>query len=254
MVLAYKRVWPGAAKFLITLCVSVTIAPLAKENGLSSSLTAEAQPTAHFRARATRPQNAGATRNAKKFRAFASSDGIFQFEYSESLIRCNENEVPGGRMWLPQDSCTAYFPICGDVPNRTSLACFAYEKGKFRAKRDFEAGTFLVAEIKEAITEDKCLSAFPDWEADSRGKGKIQIINGTPFEEFDDSEGLASQAMAAEMYRSFHNSRCYELSVRIATIDPDPEVQGASNQFRREDWDEVHKALEVPLNSFRFLK
>lgn len=157
-------------------------------------------------------------------------------------------------MWLPQDSCTAYFPICGDIPNRTSLVCFAYEKGKFRAKRDFEARTFLVAEIKQAITEEKCLSMFPDWEADSRGKGKIQIINGTTFEEFNDSEGLMSQAMDVEMYRSFHRNRCYELSVRIATIDPDPEVQGASNQFSKEDWNEVHKALEGPLNSFRFLK
>jgi len=132
--------------------------------------------------------------------------------------------------------------------------CFAYEKGKFRAKRDFEARTFLVAEIKQAITEEKCLSMFPDWEADSRGKGKIQIINGTTFEEFNDSEGLMSQAMDVEMYRSFHRNRCYELSVRIATIDPDPEVQGASNQFSKEDWNEVHKALEGPLNSFRFLK
>ena len=199
-------------------------------------------------------QRATDVQQTGRLRTFNSSDGVFQFKYSDALVPCTAKEVPGGRMFYPTDSCTAYFPVCGLEASRNTLACFAFKRAKFKDYRDFEAGTFVVAEVEQATTENQCLSVFPDWEVGSRGNGQAKRINGVTFTKFDNSEGLMSQSMNVDMYRSFHKNTCYELSVNIATIDSDPELHGTTNQFSKKDWNEVHERLEQPLNSFRFRK
>ena len=53
------------------------------------------------------------------------------------------------------------------------------------------------------------------------------------------------------VYRSFHNGRCYELDIRIATSNSGNSDPGTVKNF---DYEKVHRTLKTVLESFKFLR
>lgn len=184
-----------------------------------------------------------------------SENSAFQFQYSDMLIHCVQKKDQG-EAWIPADSCNAYFPVCDDSGSQGSstLACFAYPKDKFADTPTFEAAAFSVAEVRQARTEDSCLVGSPDWDIDPRSGAKIHTINEVKFKFFEIGGAGMSQGVDGQVYRTFRQNKCYQLSIRLAMANSGAFDPGTINKFSKEDENEVRTRLRQCLNSFRFVK
>jgi len=182
-----------------------------------------------------------------KPRAFTDPDGNFQFKYSPVLVQCNLEGTGQGQngFWAP-DGC-----LCDDEDSVTTLACFAYPKEKFKDKPTFVGAAFFVAEVHPAITPDACLEGSRYWLVRIVESTKINAIN---FRHFRISDAWTSHYQSGDMYRAFHNKKCYELEIQeidgsFGAYDP-----GTIKEFTKRDAEEVRARLEQALESFVFLK
>lgn len=126
-----------------------------------------------------------------------------------------------------------------------TAACIAYPAETLRGT-NFEAAAFSVNKLDEA-TADECLQVTEPHPATSHK----EKINGVTFDVFDVSGVAAGSFLAADAYRNFHQNRCYELDVRVASGSMGAFDPGTVKEF---DGEAVSQALESVLNTFKFLK
>jgi hypothetical protein len=175
---------------------------------------------------------------------FRSPDGTSQFTYASSytLYAGSEAEQPA----------LSYIPVC-----QSAVACVVYPRSRY-AGTNFQAAAFQEREIDEATTENACLTSpmrapnVPEFYTCI--KDPTRIINGVKFLHGSSFSFGMGNYMNTDLYRNFHKSRCYELSINVATsafwaFDP-----GAVKEFTPEDEQHVRNELTTVLDSFRFLK
>lgn len=104
---------------------------------------------------------------ADKLQTYTSPDGVLRFQYSPVLVRTTPQPTDGG-------------DICGDPgAAETTIACFAYPKGRLKDKPTFEAAAASVAVVNGP--ERGCLEGSRDWNVETVQKTKI---NGVAFKLF----------------------------------------------------------------------
>jgi hypothetical protein len=196
------------------------------------------------------PPLSWAQNHAEALKTFTAPDGAFSFLYWNSLIRCKW--IP--EVWAPA-GCSAYQPTCDDLADpghgQTSIGCFAYPKNKF-SDTNLEAATFSVEVVDEHTTAKSCL-AGPDLGGLGVDKHGITRIHGASFAAFEFGEGGMNQGVDVELYRTFHNGKCYQLGVNFATANAevfDPPIRALTDK----DEKEINGTLEAARKSFRFLK
>jgi hypothetical protein len=173
---------------------------------------------------------------------FTSPNGVFRFN-SGALIRCTEEAQRG--VWDPWKYCFTYIPICD-----AALVCFAYP---LAFERFGVAVAFSVSEITKATTEKECLSRSPDWTHDPPENGEPVTINNARFQLFHTSDLGTGHVAAGREYRTFHEGKCYELSIRSTWSDHGADDEPAKD-ITRKDWEKLNAPLDRALNSFSFLK
>jgi hypothetical protein len=197
-------------------------------------------------------QKAAEAENALK--TFSGAE--FSFQYASLLIPCEkkEQQTGDGYYWM-QSSCSAYFPVCDDdaSPGSDTIVCIAYPREKFADAPTFEAAAFSVAAISGVRSEKECQSGSPDWPADWKNSNEITTINQIRFKVFEVGEAGMSQGVGGQVYRTFHENKCYQLSIRMANANG-ASFDGDIVEFTKEDFNEVRKRLEQARDSFRFVK
>jgi hypothetical protein len=188
-----------------------------------------------------------------ELKTFTSPDGSFQFTFPAFLIQCEKRQEGDGYVWV-QKECSAYFPTCdesiGVDSKTTTIACIAYPRNKYTDTDAFEAATFSVAEVDPVTDEKSCVS--PVLDQIDRKKGTARI-GGVSFSSFETGEAGMNQNVGAEVYRTFHAKKCYQLTIAIAEANAqvfDPPAR----DFSKQDWNEVNGELSQARDSFRFLK
>jgi hypothetical protein len=180
------------------------------------------------------------------WQTFTSPDGMFQFQYSEPLVRCT---IPEGteeepyklrteRAWQPRELCTCFHPICDDPSVSDSLACIAHPDTR---------AAFFVAVVPDAKSEDSCLAGSKNWWSTS--KPKHRTINGIRLRLFRISEASAGKGAIREIYRVFHQATCYELGIQEAYSTGEE-----SHPLNLGESDQAHTLLTPVLQTFTFLK
>ena len=182
----------------------------------------------------------------KESHRFISPDGMFAFEYPNSLIKCERDPKQSGQ-WIPTRSCEAYMPVCTDAASTegATLVCIAYPAEKFSGT-NFEAAAFSVNRL-DAITAEGCLQVAEPRPATPHK----EKVNGVTFDVFDVGGVGLGNWLAADAYRSFHQNRCYELDLRVAFTNIANFDPGTVKEF---DSEAVNRSLRSVLNTFRFLK
>ena len=185
---------------------------------------------------------------------FTSPEGVFRFKYSRTLVRCTlerSQESLWASSWAPADACMSPAGVCDDAEGSAStIACFAYPKDKFKEKPTFSAAAFFIAEVLEG-TQEACLAGSRHWLIPSAETTKI---NAVTFRLFRISDSWTSGGQTGEIYRVFHNKKCYEVGVQEAHTSSAAYDPGTIKEFTKQDQDEVHNRLKQALDSFRFLK
>ena len=179
---------------------------------------------------------------------FTSQDGVFQFKYSPVLVRC----TPERGSWVPADVCLSQDGVCDDAgSSATTFACFAYPKDNFKDKPTFTAAVFFVAQVGAATTQKACLEGSQYWLIRSAQSTRI---NATSFKRFRISDAWTSGRQTGDIYRVFHDKKCYELGIQEASTSPGAYDAATIKEFTKRDSDEVRARLRQALDSFTFLK
>jgi hypothetical protein len=184
---------------------------------------------------------------------FTSPDRVFKFQYSSVLVHCtsqqSEDGYPGS--WVP-DACSSQQGVCDDAASSaTTIACFAYPKDDFKDKPTFSAAAFFVAEVRAATTPGACLKGSPNWLIVSSQSARINSISGKLFRITSE---WTSGGQDGEIYRVFHDKRCYEFGIQEATTSPAAYDHEAIKEFTKRDAAKVRASLEQARDSFTFLK
>jgi hypothetical protein len=182
---------------------------------------------------------------------FTSQDGVFQFGYSPVLVHCtsqqSEEGYPGS--WIPRD-CVSQGGVCDDAGSSAStIACFAYPKDDFKDKPEFVAAAFFVAEVRAATTPESCLKGSQNWLIRSDQSAMVSSILARRFRI---SDAWLGHYHTGDIYRVFHNKKCYELGIQeTGTTVYDPKD---IKEFTKQDSAKVRARLEQARDSFTFLK
>lgn len=153
---------------------------------------------------------------------------------------------------MPADECTSQDGVCDDaLASSRTLACFAYPKGEFKDKPTFIAAAFFVAEVEDSATGKACLAGSPNWLVNQTEDTKI---NGVELRVFHISDAWTSGGQTGDIYRVFHDKKCYELGIQAASTSSGAYDPGTVKEFTKQDWEAVSRRLKQVLNSFRFLK
>jgi hypothetical protein len=181
--------------------------------------------------------------------SFISPDGRFRLEYSDSLVSCRRdpNQV---NWWVPDHSCDAYTPVCSNFSGDSSetVACIAYPANEMTGT-NFQAAAFSVNELKKVTDESECLKV--EEPPPHVGTARNEIVNGVKFQVTEtDGVGLGN-FIDGYVYRNFHNRKCYELDIRIASSNIANYDPGTVKSF---DSEKVQRALKAVLGSFRFIR
>jgi hypothetical protein len=182
-------------------------------------------------------QPAGAQRQI-----YVSTDGVFRFFYSSNYLpntKDNADEIQG-----------SYIPVCTD-----GAVCVVSRHDYF-AGTNFQAASFQVREISEAKSRAACLKGPPEDVPQYQlpESEQTKVIGGLTFRHWRSGEVGAGNYLETDFYRVFHNQKCYELSINLATSPFGNFEPGTIKEFRSDDERKVLRELTLALNSFRFLK
>jgi hypothetical protein len=186
-------------------------------------------------------------------KTFTAPDGVFQFNYSDTLIVCHQQKQEwGGYTWVPAKNCLAYHPVCdGLTPEKyEALVCLAYPRDQHAASPAFEAATFSVEVLDDVATAEACV-AKPDNDAFTP-QAPINI-NSISFAVFRYEEAGMSQSVRGNVYRTFHNGKCYQSGINDASSSAWADAP-PWRDMSQQGWDEVNRVLDQARDSFRFLK
>ncbi len=177
---------------------------------------------------------------------YTSKDGVLQFKYSRVLVHC----TPERGSWVPADACLSQ--LCDDPGgSATTFACFAYPKDNFKDKPTFIGAAFFVAQVRAATNQKTCLEGSQNWLIRS---GQNTRINAISFKRFRISDAWTSGRQGGDIYRVFHDKKCYELGIQEAHASAGAFDPGTIKEFTKRDSDEVRTRLKQALDSFTFLK
>jgi hypothetical protein len=180
-----------------------------------------------------------------KLQTFISSDGNFQFMHSTILVHCATERGS----WTPAEACSSQGGPCDDVSSSGTVVCFAYPRDRFTRKPAFGGAAFFVAEVEKATTEKACL-AGEDWLVHET---ESTTINDVRFKVFHISDAWMSGSQGGDIYRTFHEKRCYELGIQQVWVSTGGLDAGTFQEFTKEDALMVRLRLKEALDSFRFL-
>jgi hypothetical protein len=184
----------------------------------------------------------------KSSHMFTAPDGTFRFSYSRALVLCRKNPNQTNR-WKPDNSCNAYTAVCSDFSCDSSgtVACIAYPANRMKGT-NFEAAAFSVNELKKVVAESECIKLD---EPPPHRNVKDETVNGITFK-VAESDGIAAgNFIDGHVYRTFHDGKCYELDIRIASSNIANHESGSVKSF---DLGKVQRTLKPAVASFTFLK
>jgi hypothetical protein len=200
--------------------------------------------------------------HAQTTKVFTSPDATFRFEYGDVLENCTPQPTTttptpsasgSGSTQAPSvpRSCMVQGEACdGPGSGGTTKACFAYPNEKYEGSQ-FVAASFYVSEIDSDKTKAACVKGSHDWSVIK--PGTITSINHITFEKFEIGDNWTSGGQYGPAYRTFHNGRCYEIGIQIfisrAVYD-----DGPAKNLAKEQWSEIERSLNEPLDTFVFLK
>ena len=164
---------------------------------------------------------------------FSSPDSSSQFTYPDSYALFT------GRVCEPEPA----------------IACVVFPESRYPGTT-FVGASFDEREIDEATTKSTCLTSpmravnVPEFgiatEDPKRIINRVSFLHGISI-----SVGSGT-VVTTDVYRAFHNGKCYELSLNLATKQFANYDAGTVKEFTGED--SVRNELTAILDSFRFLK
>jgi hypothetical protein len=129
---------------------------------------------------------------------FESSAVSFDYSYPMVLCQAGASACPG----------------C-ESPS-TVIACVTYNKKIFSHYNVSDGPRLSIAVLDNVRDQAKCL-ALPEDEMTS--KLPDQQFNGVTFKSVLQTEGAMSHSYRTYFYRTFHNGRCYDLELFLATVN-----------------------------------
>jgi hypothetical protein len=182
---------------------------------------------------------------------FTSPDGAFSVSYPTDFQFCKR----GGT----EPCVQSYIPVCDD----DVIVCVVYFPPEFK-NTNFAAAAFQVREITrmEDMRPNVCVTPYPrkdgnvvsEWpEFQVSAEHPIENIEGVQFLHGVSGGAATSHWLSTDLYRAFHNKRCFELAINQTGTEPhvtDPPMKTLTAVQQKM----LDRTMSNVLHSFRFLK
>jgi hypothetical protein len=188
---------------------------------------------------------------------FRSADSTVEFRYPKSMVLCYPEQTDTTSKNERGESCSPYLDICAIGTTTTAagtlhpetVACVAYPHSAYEGT-NFGGAAFSVSEVPDARTESQCLQ-FDKFTINKKTV-HWETIRSMKFKAASGGEGGLGHGLAADVYLTFHNGKCYDVELRetqtsLANFDP-----GTVKEFKGQA--KVSSELRRVLHSFHFLK
>ena len=147
---------------------------------------------------------------------FRSADGTFYFSYPSDFQVCTTGKI--------EPCIHSYMPVC----QQDAIVCVVYPAKQFE-NTNFGTAAFQVREIhteREMMTPDLCVTPnsteSSEWaEFEISAQHPAEKIGGVLFVHGTSGEGGMSHWSSVDIYRAFHQQKCYELSLSESGTDLD---------------------------------
>ena len=182
---------------------------------------------------------------------FTAADGAFRFSFPKDFQVCTRGKI--------EPCIHSYIPACDE----DALVCVVYPAEQFK-DTSFGAASFQAREIfrmEEMMTPDVCVTPYPRKVSPSvfsgwpdflvSAKHPVEMIGDVQFLHGVRGEGAMSHWMGVDVYRAFHNQRCFELSVSQTGTNPhvsDPPMKTLTPAQQKN----MDQTMSRILHSFRF--
>ena len=192
--------------------------------------------------------NAQQRASAGQSTTFTAPDGAFRFSYPNDFQVCTKGEI--------QPCIQSFIPVC----EQDALVCVIHPAEAFK-DTSFESASFQVREIvttREQMTADICVTPYPreddPWpEFLISAEHPAEMIGGVQFVHGAEDGVATGHSKDTELYRAFHNQRCFELSVSQTGSNPmisDPPLKTLTPAQQKK----LDETMSDILHSFRFTK
>lgn len=139
----------------------------------------------------------------------------------------------------------SYIPVCGD----TMVACVYYSGMGYKGT-NFDGAGISINILKNLNTEAKCYNF--DISTNEAQKSVADItINSLAFKSAIGGGAATGHYDRVQVYRNFHNSKCYEIAQTLAFISIGVYEPGAVKAFNE---DKVWNLLTDIVKTFAFIK
>ena len=188
-------------------------------------------------------------------RTFTSPDGIFRFRYPASHQLFTDTKAA-------QLQVVAYLSPCSEDSSVSAIfviACVFYPQEKYKDS-NFQAAALQVGELRDKTSMAACSTpqipeaTFPDVarpEFEVPSTDRIRLINGLTFVHGVTGGAGLGHELNTDLYRAFHNGKCYELDINITWTGS---VPPGKREFTKKDSQRVFRDLQKVLDSFTFLQ
>jgi hypothetical protein len=153
----------------------------------------------------------------------------------------------------------SFIPVC----EQDALVCVTYAPQEFK-DTSFSMASFQVREIfasGEQMTADICATPYPrdhgtPWQYPEfliSAEHPVELIGGVQFIHGISGGAATGHDLGVDLYRAFHNQRCFELSISETGMNPmisDPPMKTLTPAQQKE----LDQTMSDTLHSFRFTK
>jgi len=136
-----------------------------------------------------------------------------------------------------------YLPVCSSE----MVGCIYYSGDEYKGT-NLEAAAVSVNILKALNSEVKCYNFKVETNEAQLDEG-VSTINGTDFYSASGGGGAVGHYSKVQVYRNFHNGKCYEVTQTVAGTNVEDYEPGTIKKFNS---DEVWKRLSGIVYTFKF--
>jgi hypothetical protein len=185
-------------------------------------------------------------------RTFTDSCHTFKFQYPRAYkLYVHEDALEAGRN-------AGYIPLCGAAHAPSDIdVCVIYPSEQYEGT-NFSGASFQVRHVNGVDAPEACEHPpgkphdAPIFDVDP--KHPTKLINGITFAHGVFDGAAMSHYGNEDLYRTYRESSCWELSVILTTTQIASEEPGTTREFTLADREKVKSDLDRIVTSSRFLK
>ncbi len=172
---------------------------------------------------------------------FTAPDETFHFVYPSNFQVCT-------KVSLEPCHFAAFMPVCSE----DALVCVLYPRQEFKDTNFGAAGFEVVEILQHGTIADECVTPHTGHQFLLSAEHPTELIGGVSFIHGTRDGAAMGHTNHTEVYRAFHQGRCFQLSVSKTETTSDTSSEPPMKSLTPAQEGKIEETMSHILYSFRF--